>query len=435
MAKILVVDDDVNLSKVVHEWLTYQEKHCVQVANKSEEGWQLIQSDEFDLIVLDWDMPGLTGMTILQRFREGGGTTPIIMLTGHAQIDDKELAFDVGANDYLTKPFHLKELASRVRVMIKNVGAQAAPPKPLGTDNAAVLQRADLAGSELAARYEFLSVLGEGAGGIVFKARHPLLDKLVAIKILPSSELKESAVARFETEGRAVSRLEHPNIVIVHDFGITKGRQPYMVMEFIEGKALDAIVKEEELLSVERAIEIMLPICDGLSYAHDVGVLHRDITPSNIMLKQIIGRQPVPKILDFGLAQIRQAGVQAPGSATPSRTAYGSPPYMSPEQVRGLPLDDRSEVYSFGCVLFQVVTGYPPHLGTSAQEIMSKHLSEPPLTFRLVRPELTYPEELEPLIAKALAKKPDQRYENMGELKDALESMRTKLRQTAGGLQ
>ncbi|HEY9871098.1 MAG TPA: protein kinase [Candidatus Obscuribacterales bacterium] len=420
MAKVLVVDDDVELAGMVEDWLMY-EQHNVTVVHTGFEGWSQIQTNEYELAILDWDLPDLNGIDILKRHRAAGGTTPIIMLTGHGTIDDKAEGLDSGANDYVTKPFHMKELSARVRAVLRVTATAAPPAKPLGTGNEAVLEKGNLIGTSLAAKYEFLDVIGEGGVGLVFKARHPHLDRIVAIKMLLPSEMSEEMVARFEREARAISRLNHPNVITVHDFGITEKRMPFMVMEFVEGKALDVVLQEQDYLPLDLGLSLMIQVCDGLVHAHEVGVLHRDIKPSNIMLQRSPDGLPVPKILDFGLAKLRDHGNQKAVVLTQAQQVFGSPPYMSPEQVRGKTLDERSDVYSMACVIFEVVTGYPPHVGDTAMEIMIKHLEEPPFTFQEVRPELTYPPELERTIARALEKDPANRHQTMRELKDDIQ--------------
>lgn len=419
MAKILIVDDDLELSGMVEDWLTH-EKHAVTVVHEGYAGWKLLQNDTFDLAILDWDLPDLNGIDILRRFRDAGGLTPVIMLTGHTSVDDKEAGLDSGANDYLTKPFHMKELSARIRATLRNTGNIAPPPKALGTGNEDVLKKGGLDGTQLAARYEFLEVLGEGGVGIVFKARHPHLDKLVAVKMLQSAELNDETVARFEREARAISRLDHPNIITVYDFGVTERRQPFMVMEFLEGRGLDVLLREEDFIQLQRALEILVPVVDAIAHAHEMGILHRDIKPSNIMLKTVANRQPVPKILDFGLAKLTDPASQKSVQLTQAQQVIGSPPYMSPEQVRGKPVDERSDIYAMGCVIFETVTGYPPHCGDTAMEIMLKHLEEPPLTFMETRPELAFPSDLEPLIMRALEKEPENRFQTMRALRDEL---------------
>jgi len=313
-------------------------------------------------------------------------------------------------------------LSMRIRAALKN---QAAIPRPqaLGANNEAVLERANLAGTFLAAKFEFLEVIGEGGMALVFKARHPHLDKLVAIKILQASEQSDEAVRRFEREARVISKLDHRNIVTVYDFGVTEKKQPYMVMEFIEGKALDVILEEQDYLALEPALSILLPVCDGIAHAHDHRILHRDLKPGNIMLKQVADQPAIPKVLDFGVAKPLDVDAERLERAVPLTQAQqiiGTPPYISPEAVRGQPLDERSDVYSFGCVIFETVTGYPPFCGDTPLEVIVKRLEEPPLSFQEVRPELTYPQQLAQLIERALAVDPEDRYQSMRALQEEL---------------
>jgi CheY-like chemotaxis protein len=429
MAKILVIDDDTVLSGMVEDWLTY-EKHAVDLVHLGFEGWKKITTGDYDLVVCDWDMPDLNGIDLVKRFRDGGGTTPIIMLTGHTSIDDKEQGLDSGANDYLTKPFHMKELSARIRSILRHQTPAAAVAKPLGTGNQELLQAADLIGTSLPSRYEFIEAIGEGGAGRVYKARHPHLDKIVAIKTLLPSELNDEMFARFEREAKVISKLEHPNIVNVYDFGITEKKQPFMVMEFIDGKGADQLLVELDYIPIPMALEILVPIADGIAAAHESGILHRDIKPSNIMVKHNAAGKLVPKLLDFGLAKNK---VMAPEeiALTKEQNVIGSPPYMSPEQIRGKPVDERSDVYSFGCVLFEMLTGYCPHIGDTSVEILIKHLEEPPLSFKEARPDFTYPPELEYLVDAALQKDVEKRIQNMRVFEERLRYVAEKLRTPA----
>lgn len=426
MAKILLVDDDKDHAKLVKDWLSF-EKYMVTLASCGFEAWTTLQAEEFDLCIFDWDLPDLDGIDILKRLREDGKTTPVIMLTGRASVDDKERGLDSGATDYLTKPFHMKELSARVRAALRNSQPAAPVFKALGSNNESVLARANLAGSALASKLEFLELLGEGGAGIVFKARHPHLAKFVAVKMLHADQQTAESIARFEREARVISSLEHPNIIAVHDFGVTEARQPYMVMEFVDGKSLDLILEEREFLPLAEALPIMLSVCDGIAFAHENKVLHRDIKPANVILRTVAGRQPIPKVLDFGLAKVQESESSQEIALTREQQIFGSPPYMSPEQIRGKQLDPRADIYSFACMLFQVTTGYPPFCGDSAQEIIFQHLDEKPLGFEEVQPDLVYPDELKNLVARCLAKDPSERIQSMLEVHNELSRLISKI--------
>jgi CheY-like chemotaxis protein/tRNA A-37 threonylcarbamoyl transferase component Bud32 len=436
MAKILAVDDDEELLSIVQDWLM-SEDHDVRIAVGGIAAWQCLQTDEFDIVIMDWDMPDINGIDVLKRFRNAGGTTPVIMLTGRTSIDDKERGLDTGADDYVTKPFHMKELSARIRVAVRKSQSQPQAPvlKPLGTNNESVLARGDLIGTTLATRYEFIDVVGEGGVGLVFRAKHPHLDKIVAIKMLQASALKENTIIRFEREAKAISRLEHPNIAMVYDFGITERQRPFMVMEFIEGRSLEELIQKEGIMAIERSVDILIQVCDGMAHAHDSGVIHRDVKPSNVMLKQVTGRPPVPKILDFGCAKLREPETSGPESRSLTQVghSFGSPPYMSPEQVRGKALDERSDIYSLGCMAYELLTSRLPYDDDNVVEIMFMHLEQDAMPLRSKRPDLNIPEELERIVTKAMEKEPEKRYQTMLELQKALELLKAKMQIAASG--
>ncbi len=430
MAKILVVDDDEDLSGIVQDWLI-SENHSVDVINRGLKAWSRLQIQPYDLVIMDWEMPDINGIDVIKRFRDSGGTTPVIMLTGRTSVDDKEVGLDIGADDYLTKPFHMKELTARIRAALRKSEAQVKQPlfKPLGIDNEALLSRGDLIGTALASRYEFSDLIGEGSVGIVFRARQPQLDKIVAIKMLQANALKEETIIRFQREAKVIGRLQHPNIAMVYEFGVTERKRPFMVMEFIEGRSLDNLISQEGAVPLPRALTILIQICDGIAHAHNLRIVHRDIKPSNIMLKQVAGREAVPKILDFGCAKLLEPGVEGQDiiALTKAGHAFGSPPYMSPEQVRGQQLDERSDIYSFGCLLYEVVTGSLPYDDPNPIEIMFMHIEQNYLPLCQKRPDLTFPEELETIVARTLAKDPELRYQSMHDLQKKLETLKAKV--------
>ncbi|MBX9685656.1 MAG: serine/threonine protein kinase, partial [Candidatus Obscuribacterales bacterium] len=234
-------------------------------------------------------------------------------------------------------------------------------------------------------------------------------------------------MARFEREARIVSNLEHPNIITVHDFGFTEKKQPYMVMEFIDGQDLDTALKAQpDGLPLEQALPILSAASAGLAYAHEQGILHRDIKPSNIALKQLENGELIPKLLDFGLAKLTGWNAGKEVALTQEQQILGSPVYMSPELVLGKTTDARSDIYSFACMIFEVVTGYTPFVGETAVEVATKRLTDPPLTFAEVQANKKYPEELEQLINRALERDPDKRFQTMKELHDQLSKINPK---------
>ena len=227
--------------------------------------------------------------------------------------------------------------------------------------------------------YEILSRIGEGGMSVVYKARHQLLNKIVAIKVLkPFLAMDQVKLARFQQEALSVYRLEHPNIIRVYHFEIPK-HEPFLVMDFLDGKPLSEIIVGEGNLPLERCISIFSQVCAGLQHAHEAGVIHRDIKPSNIIISRNEDGTDSVKIVDFGIAKVLDSetdgGIQG---VTQAGEVFGSPLYMSPEQCAAKHVDARSDVYSSACVLYECLTGEPPFLGATALDTMQMHVFDVP---------------------------------------------------------
>jgi CheY-like chemotaxis protein/tRNA A-37 threonylcarbamoyl transferase component Bud32 len=416
---VLAADDDAMVLDALCQWLEV-DNHSIETAYNGKDCWDKLKSQPYDLVILDWDMPFMTGIDVLKSFREAGGSTPVIMLTGHADVDDKEKGFDLGADDYLTKPFQGKELLARVRALLRRLEQKG--PKPLGLGNEQLLKNAGLFGTSLAARYEFLDILGEGAAGIVFKAKHPQLDKLVAIKMLHYHGMIDDVYARFEQEAKMVSRLNHPGIAMVYDFGVTEQKRPYMVMEYVEGKNLARVIEERDHLPAGEALTVFVQICDAMAHAHEKGIVHRDIKPVNILINQTSAEPLSVKVLDFGCGKLRDLHNESSG-LTQEGKSLGTPSYMSPEQVRGMKIDERSDVYSLGCVMYETLTGYVMHQGDNAAQTMLMHLEEDPPLLHEINPDLTYPEGVQKIVSQSLERDLDKRYQSMRSLQEDLKSL------------
>lgn len=426
MAKFLLVDDDWKITELLSEILS-REKHESDIADTGAEGWEMAQSNQYDMLILDWDLPDLNGINILSRFRKAGFKAPVIMLTGHASTSDKELALDSGADDYLTKPFAKDELMARIRAVMRRVEAQTPVYKSLGDEE--LLKKADLNGTLLSTRYEFLEVIGEGGSGIVFKARQALIDKVVAVKMLHGGEKDlAQSTERFTREAKAISRMDHPNTISIIDFGVTERGKPFMVMEYLAGGSLFELVRKEGALALPLAIDLGIQICEGMSHAHSLSILHRDLKPANILLKYYQDRNPVAKIVDFGMAKIMENEAKDAPMLTREGQIFGSPAYMSPEQAKGQSMNELSDIYSLGCILYEMMSGCPPHFASNSMEMIIKHLTAEPLTLRELRSDLSYPDGCDPLLKKAMNKDPGQRHQSMKELKAELELIRAGLK-------
>lgn len=269
-------------------------------------------------------------------------------------------------------------------------------------------------------RYELIELIGKGGMGKVYKARHIRLDKIVALKLLSlHDEDSDRHLQRFEQEAKAASSLAHPNLVAVTDYGMVDDVRPYLVMDYVEGETLQQVIQRNGHLRAEDALPIFKQICDGLSYAHENGVVHRDLKPSNVLIVQTADG-PKVRIADFGLAKVmtKEQRLTATGDV------FGSPFYMSPEQQLGHPVDARSDIYSLGCLMFEVLTGDVPFKGDNMMQTFLKHLHDevPPFP-----PACGIPDQLERIIAKALEKSADKRQQTITQLRAELDGF------TAGG--
>ena len=266
-------------------------------------------------------------------------------------------------------------------------------------------------------RYKLLGELGRGAMGVVYKAEDPNLDRVVALKTIildKDADGRAEYQKRFLTEAKAAGKLNHPNIVTTFDFGEADG-VAYLAMELLEGTDLRKRVQQGPIPAVE-AVEIACQVAEGLAYAHHRGVVHRDIKPGNIMLPD----RGAAKIMDFGLARMRVADHK-----TSTGMVLGTPKYMSPEQLAGRPLDHRSDIFSLGAVLFEMLTGQPPFTGTDVSQLMHNIAHAVHVAPTRLAPGL--PAVLDLIVARALEKSPEQRYQDAQELVDDLHSALSEL--------
>jgi serine/threonine protein kinase len=262
-------------------------------------------------------------------------------------------------------------------------------------------------------RYEVLGELGQGAMGVVYKARDPLIDRVVAIKTINLSlamDEKDEYEGRFYQEARAAGRLNHPNIVTIYDVG-KSGDVAYIAMELLEGRELRDIMNEGTLLPIDQVLNIAAQVAQGLAYAHEHEIIHRDVKPSNIM----VIRDGHVKITDFGIARMASSSVR-----TQTGMVLGSPKYMSPEQVMGKTIDPRSDIFSLGVMLYEMLTGQAPFDGENVNAIMYQTLNAVPPTPNTINPAV--PEMVNFIVAKALAKGVEDRYQNA---KDFAADLRT----------
>ncbi len=265
-----------------------------------------------------------------------------------------------------------------------------------------------------AGRYELVEELGRGAMGIVYRAQDPVIGRTVAVKTVRLVEAgtgmnREDLIARFKTEARAAGQLAHPNIVVVHDAGEEDGLF-YITMELVEGRSLQALLDDGQSFPVARVLQLMEQACSALDYAHQHKVVHRDIKPANLMFSQ----EDRLKITDFGTAKILQMG------ATQTASVIGTPSYMSPEQIKGKPVDGRADLFALGVILYELVTGQKPFPGETVTTVIYKIVNEEPIPPREI--DASIHPGLAAVITKSLMKDPAARFQSGREMWDALKN-------------
>ena len=276
-----------------------------------------------------------------------------------------------------------------------------------------------LIGKVVADRYRILAILGRGGMGVVYRAEHVHIGKLMAIKLLSGSLANDPQVLRrFQREARAVSKLNHPNTVQIFDFG-ESDHLAFLVMEYLPGRDLATLIAEQTALPFERVAQIAAQIAASVDEAHKVGVIHRDIKPENVMIVDTREQHDFVKVLDFGIAKLRDT---EENMATQKGHLIGTPHYMAPEQIRADGIDHRVDIYALGALMYKAVTGDTPFTADNPLEVLGKHLNEPLVPVRRRAPERDIPEEAERIIGKALQKDPARRYQTMAALRQDLQS-------------
>lgn len=400
---VLVVDDNQVNREVYSKYLEL-EGYQVLAASDGDEALELIAEHPIDLVLLDVMMPGLDGFEVLETLREkhSPDVLPVIMATAKDQSKDVVRAFDLGANDYVTKPLDLRVVAVRVQAQLRSrIVARAQP------DNITSVASIE-PGTILEGKYRLDSLIGQGNFGTVYRATHLTLDRKVAVKLLDANlQPGEEPLARFQQEGISACRIQHPNAVVIMDFSVTNEGIPFLVMELLRGDTLEDELNRRGRLTPERCAEILIPVCGVLAEAHSLGIIHRDIKPQNIFLHQARHGETV-KVLDFGIAKL-VGDAAADQELTLEDGVIGTPIYMAPERFVKVNYDGRSDVYSVGVMLYEMLVGKPPFYlaGTSPLKVIYAHMNETPRPLRELNPELS--PELDAIVMRTLDKDMMQR--------------------------
>ena len=275
-----------------------------------------------------------------------------------------------------------------------------------------------LIGQMVAERYQILSLIGEGGMGRVYLAEHVRMGRKSAVKVInPSLATTADAISRFNREAANACKINHPNVAQVYDFGEMADGTLYLAMEYIDGETLDSIVAREGSLPPERAAQITKQVADALFAAHHLGIIHRDLKPENVMIARHLDGSDWVKVVDFGIAKTVQRDGMEGGSqtVTTAGVSLGTPEYMSPEQLAGERLDHRTDIYSLGLVLFNMLTGELPYPKLTSKETLVRRLTSPPRSLTDVRPDVAWPRALQDVLNRALTPEVKDRYDNVAE--------------------
>jgi predicted Ser/Thr protein kinase len=289
-------------------------------------------------------------------------------------------------------------------------------------DDGAVLEHeppaATQVGKVLDGKYRLDAFLSQGGMGAVYRATHVMLNKTVAVKLInPELVTSPDVVRRFQREARAATALNHPNIVSVYDLGQTTEGTLYIAMEFVDGPSLKSVIESGGPLQVMRTLTLARQLASALSAAHRQGIIHRDLKPHNVMLARSQDGQEIAKLVDFGIAKTFDEGTQL----TIAGFSPGTPQYMAPEQAGGRAVDARSDLYSFGVILYEMLAGFGPFKATSAASVLIKHIIEEPVPPSVKNPRVAIPAQVEAIVLRCMAKDPAERFQTADELGRALE--------------
>jgi CheY-like chemotaxis protein len=420
-ATVLLVDDEPRLRTILCKVLESSGYECVAACD-GVEAVECLKSAQFDLVFTDLEMPRMRGLELIQHMRDGKNATPVIIMTGHAEFDLAREALRLNVADYIVKPVEsLDVIVTAAKRAIAQGVARAAPEMLVEELGNRLASDAQIPGSTLAeglsgkeiGGFRVQERIGEGRMGVVYKALQLSMNRQVALKALHSALVADQGfVARFVNEARAAARLNHPNLVRGIDAGSHDGVY-YFAMELVNGiSAAQRLERDGALLEIEVA-SIGIQMARALSHAWSAGLVHRDVTPSNILLSNA----GTALLADLGIA--RDTRSESP-AVTVDGTSLGTPLYMAPEQIlRASQVDGRTDIYGLGCTLYHLLTGVAPFLAPTPVEVLAMHLRDKPEPAFSRRPEASL--EMSSVIAKMMSKAPENRYADAEDLAEDLQ--------------
>jgi CheY-like chemotaxis protein len=401
LPRILVVDDDPAIRDMLTDILGGK-GFTVDLSPGSGDALEKLIDYKYNLLLLDANLPGISGFELLKYCKKNHPLMEIIMITGNPELDQAVSTVKDGAFDYIAKPFSVEKLLLRVEaalkhrkeVMLKSLsdadGAQGSAP---GMINMPLPD------------YKIIRTLGSGTMGVVLlverERRH------FALKILRKNQgdkTAETRSKRFLREAKILSQIEHPNVVRVYDSGFPENSVPFILMEYVPGTSLVELIKDNKL-SVSQKLYIISQIASALSAVHKFGILHRDIKPGNVLVKDDL----TAKLSDFGVARVSDSSI------TMTHEILGSPAYMNPEAfTSNKPVDNRSDIFSLGILSYELVTGKKPFQGETVNQMMNAIQKSRPVEPRKIVPEL--PVKVQNILARMLRKVPDERFQDASDI-------------------
>ncbi|MBL8151726.1 MAG: protein kinase [Blastocatellia bacterium] len=428
---ILIVDDNPNNLQLLSKMLI-EKNYRLRLAGSGLHALASVNASPPDLIMLDINMPVIDGYEVCQRLKAETRTSaiPIIFISALDEAVDKVKAFQFGASDYITKPFQVEEVLARIENQLKISRLQ----RDLENKNAELQRKNEelirsqnelrhsynevksifstlsdlLPGSVLGGKYRLDSKIDAGGYGVIYKATHLDLYKTVAVKIFRPRVGNTSSLdlERFQIEGIAACRINHPNAVNILDAGISENNIPYLVMEFLQGQTLADELELTSKIELGRTLNLILQVCGALVAAHSAGIIHRDIKPENIFLHNTTEGELV-KVVDFGIAKL-QADISGLSRkfVTDETDIVGTANYVSPERLTGKPYDGRSDVYSLGIMFYEMLSGRLPFYSETGDkmEVAMMHVTRMPEPLSKVAPEVPF--DVSHIVMKTLAKDP-----------------------------
>jgi CheY-like chemotaxis protein len=422
--RVLLVDDQEELRRLYRRTLA-KDGHDIALASNGREAVEHARGERFDVVITDVRMPDMGGLELLQALRAADPDLPVVLISGSPDLDSAMKAVELGALDFLVKPVAFEKLRLAARRGIGLRRERALTEKMIEQYRSGERRRAEpRAGAEgecwsgelLAGRYRVGALLGAGGMGKVYEATcEDGARSRVAVKILHGALVQdEKLVARFAREAEAVGLIDHPNIVRLLDFH--SGAPPFLVMELVDGASLRQALTRHGPFTPERAVHVAAQMLEALAAVHRARIIHRDIKPENVLLTGQPGAAEVVKLLDFGVAKLQS--LPHGDTLTQVGTVLGTPTYMAPEHARGAPIDARSDLYSVGAIVYEMLTGKAPFLGDNYNALLFAIQQGKPEPLAELRPDV--PPELVAVIERGMNPEADARFGSAERMLEAL---------------